>query len=457
LSSPSLKARLFVGAAIWIGLALLLAGAAIHQLFLADVARQRDADLAVSLERLVASVALDGELAVEEGVLSNPLYETQLSGLYWQVRDLATGEAVRSRSLWDTELEIPPSQNDRLSVHRAEIVGPRNQRLAVLSRHIVVEGSAGDRDLQVAVAESVELRSEQSNRFGTDLALALLLVGLALSLAAWFQVHLGLLPLRRLRSGLESIRLGRSEALPPTFPREVIPLVDELNALLASHEDNVATARRRAADLAHSLKTPLSVLRATAERLRADDDAANADVLDTLCDEMTEKVSYQLRLARLRQRGGSVTGVAASLSMALIRSVSMLRKTETGESLHWRLDLAEDLWVAVDQHDLMELVGILLDNAAKWATSQVKVFCGTGQSEATIFIEDDGNGLNDEQIVSLGKRGTRFDESRPGDGLGLAIAVEIVELNQGSMTFRRGDSGGLAVDVSLPLAARPSR
>jgi signal transduction histidine kinase len=194
------------------------------------------------------------------------------------------------------------------------------------------------------------------------------------------------------------------------------------------------------------------VLTATADRLRERGDPATADLLAGLTEEMNDRTDYQLRLAQLRVRSESQV-LTASLNTALLRTVSVLRKTHRGEHLFWNVRFDADVTVNIDRHDLIELVGILLENATKWAESSVEVSAGIHHGMAEVCIADDGPGLTDEQIGDLGDRGRRLDESRPGSGLGLSIAVQILEMNGGTIEFSRSEhKGGLRVLMRLSIA-----
>jgi signal transduction histidine kinase len=430
--------------------ALLVAGVAIVLIFAASVQRDMQQDLMVSLDRLIAGIDATGQLSEIDPRLGDPRYAAPAGGRYWQVADLETGELAQSRSLWGYELPIlaPPAAG---AASLTELAGPEGQVLSVLTRDIMLDTGADLRGLRLSVAEDTALRSRDIRQFSIDIAVALLAVGAALLLAGWLQVHLGLRPLGRLRRAVEDVARGRVSALDEDYPMEVLPLVREVNALLASHEQSIRSARTRADDLAHGLKTPLAVLNATASRLRARGDDANATVLDLLSDEMAERIDYQLRLAQLRVRSADRM-LQASLDQALIRSVAVLSKTGRGADLFWQLK-ADRVSVDMDSHDLMELVGVLLENASKWARSQVEVACRAGPTTAEFEIRDDGPGLTEEEIARLGPRGKRLDEQRSGSGFGIAIAREILGLNGGTMEILKSDLGGLRVVVSLPRAA----
>jgi signal transduction histidine kinase len=221
--------------------------------------------------------------------------------------------------------------------------------------------------------------------------------------------------------------------------------------LIDAQEGTIAFARERAADLAHGLKTPLAVLSATSERLRTGGDVANADLLQMLAAQMNARIDYQLRIARLRFRTRA-QGSSSSLNETVLRSVAVLRKSVAGERLNWLVDLEEDLRADIDEHDLMELAGIVLENASQWAGASVRVNAARETGAVSLTVEDDGAGLSDELIARLGVRGVRADESSTGEGLGLAIAFEIVRLNRGAIGIDRSRFGGTRIIVRLPSA-----
>jgi signal transduction histidine kinase len=449
LSNRSLRLRLLAGASAWTGLALLVAGAAIVLIFTSSIERDRYEDLLAGLDRVLTGVSAQGVLAEVDPGLNDPRYTTPAGGLYWQVLDLESGETVRSRSLWDTALTVPAPATPA-GPALATVAGPAGQRLDALTQDIALPRDAGTRQLRVTVAEDSAIRGRDIRDFALDIGVAFVALATALVLAGWLTVHLGLQPLSAVRRELEAVTGGKAQKLAGSYPQEVVPLVDEVNALLGAHERSIASARTRADDLAHSLKTPLAVLSATAGRLRARGDDENAEVLDILGEEMALRVDYQMRLAQLRVRSAEHT-LAASLDEALIRSVAVLRKTGRGEELFWKMD-TEKVTVDMDPHDLMELVGVLLENAAKWAASEVRIACRLEDAMAVFELNDDGPGLTDAEIAALGPRGKRLDEARSGTGFGIAIAREVLGLNRGTLALSRGETGGLKVVVRIPAS-----
>ncbi|MEQ1770818.1 MAG: HAMP domain-containing sensor histidine kinase, partial [Devosia sp.] len=332
--------------------------------------------------------------------------------------------------------------------HFVALPGPSDQSLSALIRTVRFDGNG----FRVTLAENRAVLNESVMRFGWQLAVALGVLGVALVVAAWFQVRLGLAPLEKVRASIEALRNKPDARLLPEFPREVMPLVGEVNALMETQESAISFARKRAADLAHGLKTPLSVLEGVAGKLNDAGDFDTSKTLGDLTAEMADRIDYQLRLSRLRMRT-EAHQLRASLNSAVTRSVSVLQKTREGEVLDWQLESGKDVAVDMDSHDLIELVGVLLENAAKWAAHRVSITIVPDGGSARLCISDDGPGLPDDQIELIGQRGVRLDETRQGSGLGLAIAKEITALNRGTIHFARAHEGGLSVTVTLPMAA----
>lgn len=446
----SLRVRLLAGAAVWVAAALILNGIALLYLFEANIERGVREDLTAIRNRLIAVLSTSPAEAAIEAELTDPRYATPFGGLYWQAENLDSGETLRSRSLWDTTLHFPPALL-RADPGFATLDGPDNQRLSALGSAVTVEGTGNPATYLIVVAQDRSAIDRSTRQFSYEMTLASLILGLALFLAAWIQVHLGLSPLRKLAAGVEAIRTGRTERLGTDYPSEVLPLVSEVNELLAARDKSLDAARTRAGDLAHGLKTPIAVLSATADRLRHRGDGENADALETLSQEMTEQVDYQLRLAGIRPRT-STTVIRSSLNSALLRTISVLRKTRQGEAIHWEAALGADVDVDVDGHDLLELVGIVLENATKWAQSSVSVSTAIDGNVTVTVVSDDGPGLSDDEIARIGVRGLRFNHETPGSGFGLAIAREIATTNRGTIDFARAKPSGLSVTIRLPAA-----
>jgi signal transduction histidine kinase len=447
LSERSLKQRLFGVSALWVAATVVIVGAVLFYLFTSNVERAARSDMLASLNRLIAVIDPEMPAPAITEPLPDPRYSVPMSGQYWQI-ELEGGATTRSRSLWDTTLTTP-----NLSTPGQEVLstvrGPQQRPTAALTKLVQFQTAQKRKTYRVTVAQDRQVLDDSIHKFGGDLALTLVVLAASLVGAASVQVGYGLRPLFALRDDVEAIRRGTKARLDGPYPSEVNPLVAEINELLSAREKSEAFAKARASDLAHGLKTPLSVLRTTAERIEVNGDAETAKTLAGLVDEMSDRINYQLRLARLKVRTQSRSG-GSSLHAALDSTLAVLKKTHRGEALEWVVESAGELMLDIDRNDLLELLGIVLENASEWATSRVLVRTFEEDWFASICIDDDGQGLTDEQMQSLGIRGKRYDESRPGNGLGLAIAFEIASLNRGALEFKRSDLGGLTVLLRLP-------
>lgn len=444
MSQRSLRFRLLSAASVSTLVALILAGISLVTLFEHHLERRFDSELETYLKQLVGHVELDdnGRIHVANNLV-DPRFEEPLSGLYWQVQDDERRTLLRSRSLWDNVIELP---TDRLSVgdvHRHTLAGPSDQTLMVRERQVIMLPDTQPRRLRVAVARDRSDLNAARHAFAADMLPYLVLLAMFLMTASWIQVRTGLAPLELVRRGVLAIRGGRKHRLQDRYPDEVMPLVEEINELLQARDSMIERARAWTADLAHGLKTPLSVLGADAQRLREAGQANIANDLDELAQTMRRRVDRELIRARLRS-AGTAGPQQADLGRAVARVLKTLARTPQGEALDWGTDMPDRVFVAMRDDDLTELLGNLLDNASKWASSKVKVSI-LESDDVEVVIEDDGPGVAEDQLERLGERGVRLDQQRHGHGLGLAIVQDIVEAYGGSIDFSRSPLGGLAV------------
>ncbi|SFZ82525.1 Signal transduction histidine kinase [Devosia enhydra] len=450
MKQHSLRLRLLLLAAVLVAVAVLMAGIVLLYMFSTHIERRVAADLDANLNRAVALIDPEAETPALLAPLADPRYALPLSGLYWQIEDLDSGRSARSPSLVDGVLVLPGA-----AAGMVELDGPDRQRLVSVWLDVqFAEADAGPRRYRIIVAEDRRVIDQAIAAFGSEMSLALLVLGLALTLVAWVQVQLGLRPLEALRLSLQSVRRGEAERLVGSFPTEVGPLVREVNDLLEARDRSLVFARMRASDLAHGLKTPLAVIAATALRLRDKGEDEAAETLDSMSDEMSARIDYQLRLARLRHRPASHV-MRSPLKDAVLRIARVLEKTAEGERLGWTFNLDAGIGVNLDPQDLIELLGVILENACQWAEHEIRVSGAVVGDFVEVLVEDDGPGLGAEDIARLGPRGERLDQGGKGSGFGIAIASEILELNGGRLAISRSPLGGLAVAMSLPGAGTP--
>lgn len=446
----SLRLRMMGLAVFWVVLSLIAAGVALQYLFSINLERTTRVELEAALARLAAIIVTDTSAPSLSSPLPDPRYATPFGGRYWQVQAVDNDLVARSRSLWD--FIIDPLETTE-GLHHSD--GPEGRHLIALTRRLAIENGSVTREYLVTAAQDHGPTHDAAQQFSVDLMQVLAPLGALILLLAWMQIKLGLAPVRTVENAIEAVRQGSKPRLEGVFPSELHSLVQEVNDLLDARDAMTEGAKARAADLAHGLKTPLAAVHGIAEKLRESGQGAEADMLQDLSFEMSERIDYQLRLASLRVRTAHAS--RASLNTAVLRTLTVLKRTGRGELLNWSAELADDCQVDIDRQDLMELVGVTLENAAKWARTRVVIRSWRTEKHAFLEICDDGPGVPPEQLSTLGIRGRRLDQSLPGSGLGLAIAYEILQINHGSIYFDIAPQGGLIVKMQVPLARGDSQ
>jgi signal transduction histidine kinase len=440
----SLALRLVASAALWCALLLSAGGFGLSALFGDVVERSFDQRLNVLLEGLVAAseVNPDGSLTPEPR-LGDPRFEMPLSGWYWQImRASAERDGfARSTSLFDHALAAPMlGPGEMMS---SDIWGPGGERLRLFARAITLE----DRLYTFVVAGDRSEIAADTRRFNRLLILFLGVLFAGILIAIFLQVRFGLEPLRRLGRALAAIRTGRSRRLEGDFSEEIQPLATELNALLDHDEALVERARTHVGNLAHGLKTPLTVLTNEAERHQG----PLAELTARQVEIMRHQVDHHLARARAAATA-SVLGARTDVAPVLTDLTRTLAKIHGRRGITVRGESADVAFRGARQ-DLEEMLGNLLDNACKWAKHQVVARAGADQTGLVIEVEDDGPGLPPEQRKAVLQRGRRLDERVPGSGLGLAIVTDLAELYDGRIELGKASLGGLRARIMLPIAA----
>lgn len=452
MKRKSLRVRLFAASTVSIAAALVISGFGLSQLFERHVERRAKAELATFLDQLAVSIAIGDDGAVSlSRPLADPRFAQVFSGLYWQVQEDEGDLLLRSRSLWDHVLSLPVDTLPRGTVHSHTLPGPQDTTLMVQERYVVYGGPTGRRAIRIAVALDRGEIAAAREAFAEDMIPAVSLLAIVLVIAAWLQVSVGLRPLESVRRAVTAVRARRRRRLEGNFPEEVMPLVSEVNDLLAAQEGAIERARTRAGDLAHGLKTPLTVLVGDARTLRDRGETEIAAEIDDIARAMQRHIDRELTRTRIAQEAGGEKP-KSDLGVVVAKLVAALRRTPGGEALTWTLSLPEGIEIGVEPADLAEVAGNLLDNAVKWARSRIQVTASHEDGSAVLAIGDDGVGVPDEMIAALGQRGARLDEQVPGTGLGLAIAGEILEAYEGALELHSDPGGGLRVTARFPPA-----
>ncbi|CUT09862.1 periplasmic sensor signal transduction histidine kinase [Bradyrhizobium sp.] len=447
MSRGSLRLRLIAGGFVAILIALTIAGAGLTLLFERHVTRTIGDDLDVYLKQLLAGIDVDarGKLMVGRPP-ADPRFADPLSGLYWQVSD-DDGQVLRSRSLWDTALDLPQDEPSPGELHRHVILGPANARLLVSERRVLLTVSDRRAPVRVAVAGDLARASAAAAQFAKDLVLALGLLSLVLAVATSIQVGLGLRPLDALRRGVADVRSGQRKHLPVDVPAEVKPLVEEVNSLIDAQEREIERSRSRAADLAHGLKTPLAALAADVALLRRRGEQDVAQAIESVGDAMSRHVDRELARARARGTARQRGHVSTPLRPLVESLMLTLARTSTAQRLEFRTCITGEPIVPLDRTDLAEVLGNLLENAARHAKSQVRIGADATANPA-ITVEDDGPGIASAERGRVLERGARLDERGEGTGLGLAIVQDVLSAYHWQLVLSDSELGGLKAIVT---------
>ncbi len=439
----SLSRRMMVIAAGWITILLLGGGIALDRSLTSLVTRNFDNQLGYMLTAMVGSaeVGPDGEVFFNRPLGDQRFLEPS-SGLYWQISGPGH-EDFPSRSLWDRSLKVHADHTD-LAPHVYDSDQFGGEPLRVMERSIVLPGS--DTKWWFTVAESRKELNEQIRRIRSILGWSFVVLGMGLFLMAGLQTWYGLGPLRRVRAAIQRMRTTGTNRVTDPLPLEVQPLVQELNGLLAHSIKQAEEARTHAGNLAHALKTPLTVVMNAAT-------AHAPDLAETVIREaavMRRQVDHHLARARAvgRRAAGQARASVGESAEAVLRAVTRLY-----EKTRFDLDGNRETLVAIERQDLDEILGNLIENAAKYGGGSVFVTIDPvpGAQFCEVWVEDDGLGIPDEERERIFDRGARLDTGKPGTGLGLAIVRDVAEIYGGGVELAESeDLGGLLVKLRLP-------
>ena len=458
MRTNSLALRLFFSAAAWTVVILVVTATVLSSLNRAAVERAFDRRLGVYLRTLIADVATPDESSDRfPQSIGEPLFELPLSGWYWEVTRLDTTppEVRSSRSLWDSTLpriDDPAVMAGSGGARQGYVKGPEDQLLRAVERSVDL---GEDGRFLVAVAGDASEIDEETRNFDRALLITFGLLGFVLLLITMFQVRFGLAPLKRISQGLAAIRSGGAERLQGSFPVEIEPLVGETNALIDANREIVTRARTHVGNLAHALKTPLSVMMNEAAAHPGDSLAIKVREQTNI---MRDQVTRHLERARIAARV-AVLGTITDVRPVVTSLARTMEKIHRDRNIAIDLNAPDDARFRGEQQDLEEMVGNLVDNACKWAQFRIAVHTFVELPDAAgerrvvrIVVDDDGPGLTPQQREQVARRGRRIDETKPGSGLGLSIVVELAALYGGALTLGTAPIGGLRAELVLPSA-----
>ncbi len=456
----SLALRLVISSAAWTLMILSITAAILISLCRDFIEDSFDERINHSLENLIAKMAPQATMDVTRPAgLGEPQFQRPLSGAYWQIRpaDRRNDVSFKSESLADETYKLPSElgiKPDEKHIRQAYVDGPDGQMLRVLERDIDFGQENERRVFSISVAFDTAAFDLEIRYLSDAIMLTLALLGSGLLLATFFQVRFGLSPLKDMGKSLAAIRSGEETLLEGTPPDEILPLQEELNALIKANWGVVERARTHVGNLAHALKTPLSVIINEA----ASQNTEFAQKVSQQAQLMGQQISHHLDRARIAAQIRPISGVT-DVEAGLTALSRALAKIYEDRAINLEIECPGGVKFFGEKQDFDEMAGNLLDNACKWARSNVSVkvegpqaASGAAARTFQLIIEDDGPGLREEFRREAVKRGRRLDEKVPGFGLGLSIVAELSHLYRGTLKLEEAGNGGLRACLTLPAA-----
>lgn len=437
----SLRLRLAIGAVVAIAVVLALVWYVLGHLFEDYLAEQYSNEMIAITDTLGARLAVQGSGLKLNGEPSDPRFQIPAGGRYWQVSSAGGQPPLRSRSLWDQEL-AEETLSKGLYLGFRETDGPDGNAILVLTRDLSIGDGPGRQPFKVYTAFSKAEMETALESYHRPLRLMLSATGALLLLAAFLQSVIGLRPLARLRRDVATVRAGRSAHIGARGPSEVMPLVSEINLLLTERETAVERARARASDLAHGLKTPLTVLSHLLEGLPKEKQETALKQIDLI----RQRADRQLQAARMGVEQMATTSVLAIAG----KLVNVLQPITDSRNIDWKTDIDAAVTVQTDPADIAEALGNILDNAVRFARSCIAISAASDGATVTIRVGDDGPGVAPDHYADMLKRGESTEDS--GNGLGLAISSDIAAAYGGDLELRQSPLGGLEVALHLPAS-----
>lgn len=440
----SLSLRLLFAAAITTALALVATALVLNFLFRMYFEERVQDELETFLLLLSGNVGVNvaGEGAIAP--LADPRFDQALSGYYWQIQ-IDDEPPILSPSFWAAPLALArPDAAGQIAFENLET--GTGEAVAVAS-WIVTTGEGSTRhEVYLAVAiDRTDLDTSAAGFFSYS-ALALTILGTFLLAASWIQVKLGLRPLDKVRSELSRIRRSKTDRLSEGYPAEILPLAEEVNQLLDTNSDTLERVRAGAANLAHGLKTPLTILHGVERKVRQKGQDGLADELNI----EIANIEYIVERELARSRDSHQMMRRCALAPIATRLHTALSRQPSAEHIAWTIDIPETIQAPFDEFDLTELLGNLMDNAMKWARGRIVLRAGHDADKAFLCVEDDGPGIPNEARASVFERGGRLDAEKPGTGLGLSIAHEMAVTHHCELRLDRASLGGLQVRLTWP-------
>ena len=441
----SLTARIILLSIFWITIALLATAILLGRLYRVHIEEHYDAHVFTHVEELVAAIETspEGERRLHSEP-TDPRFHLLNSGWYWEV--LIAGELMeKSPSLGDQQLDL--TGLNLIESHGVQtIYGPDRQQLRAQLINTTYPHDIGSLTF-LATAPVMQI-TDDVHEFVFHIFINFLVLGIGLSIAVVVQVRVALRPLKAIRSAISDVQAGITQRLPQDFPSDVQPLVNELNFLLDHNELLLKRARNQLGDLAHAVKNPLTVIRNEARSM----ESKQGQLILDQSHVMAGSIDHYLSRARIYGKKDAI-GYRTSVEPVIDDLIYAVQHIYQDRGIEFQLSLLGEHWFRGEAQDLEEMAGNLIDNACKWAKSQVVVQCVTEQDRLVLVIEDDGPGIAEEDIEDAMQRGRKLDESYAGHGHGLSIVKNIADLYGGTLKLGKSPLGGLRAELDLPAAS----
>ncbi|MCA0199796.1 MAG: HAMP domain-containing histidine kinase [Proteobacteria bacterium] len=439
----SLRVRFLFAALLWVSIATAVAGAVISYLYRSHLTGQFHNELDIHLVELIRLSETDemGNPTLDRP-LSDPRFQMEDSGFYWQI-ERAGYQTLKSTTLGARSLDGSFAKGIQEKMDWAD--GPYGE---VLMCGISAPSRTGGPALNFTIAVERRILGEAIAGFNRDLTISLTVFALLMLAGATLQTTYGLRPAQRIADDIERLRRGDVPRLSSDAPAEFSGIVTRLNALLDNQSALVQRARVEAGNLAHGLRTPLALISDEAEQLARKGDDTAATFIQAQCRKISRQVNYHMM--RARAAGTRMTSFAANLHAAVQNIVGAMQRLHASRNLSFVVDISTGLTVNCDEGDLSEILSNLIDNACKWARTNIRIAARHGDGGIVIEVTDDGPGIADDMRDKVFDVGARLDEGKAGSGLGLAIARDLARLYGGDLELEKAFSGGLLARLRLP-------
>jgi len=434
----SIRQRLLSAACLWIGGLTLIAGLVIPSLVEDYLNQEARVQLQIVMDEIAGNLTVNeqGELVLSES-LSDSRFKQPYSGFYWSVS--AKNSELRSRSLWDKKMTH--KKNDDGDI----LYGANGEQLIYITQRLSIAELTSPLEVIIGIDEDPLEAALQGLIGHLGIILLVLFFGVLALLVVF--INWSLRPLSDLQTELQALKEGKQASIDTHYPSEVAPVITDLNALLFHYQELLQRARNHAGNLSHSIKTPLSVLNNQVAELPEVDRARLSSALQ----QVQAQIDYHMSRARM---AGSmnILSVKSNPCERVDAISSAFDKVYGTRQITLINELESALTVPVEQTDLDEMLGNLIENSYKWATTLIRVTAQLDQQQLCIVIEDDGHGIEPAQLSNITQRGVRLDETTPGTGLGLNIVSELTHSYRGDLSFEKSNLGGLKAIISFPVS-----